>query len=266
MAEEHLLRQLRNERHLSLEYLAGEAGITTLALSNVELHSSKPQRDNLLRILDVLEKAAPLSIGNRKAVLESFGYTDNLGLPNQLDIDRAIDTWRQAFNNAPYPAYLVDIAQRIHDWNRQAMVLLNRQEEDLAGLTLFDLMFDLPTHGDIKALNHEEIVKKTIPLVMVDYLRYGEQDWCGRVIAEAEAKYPAFRELWPDFAASALAAMDLSSSDITSTMPVMLVNPAGDAMNFQVVGIDMVSDPRFRVVQYVPLDMPTMENLMKMTA
>ena len=50
-----LLRDLRKQRGLTLEQVANEIDITPLALSNIERKGAKPQRGNLIALLDELK-------------------------------------------------------------------------------------------------------------------------------------------------------------------------------------------------------------------
>jgi len=251
-----IIRNLRQERNLSIESLALESGITPLALSNLERHSTRTQRENLIKILDALEKAKSLLISERRSVLECSGYTDTLGLPNNLDIARAVAVWQETFGKVPYPAYLIDVAQRLHEWSAITLTLLGRNANSLSGTTLFDLMFSLPEHSQLRLVNEGEVVFKVVLHIWNDCHTYGNQDWCQAYLKEAEKKYPAFKELY-----DSVERTDLSLLDVSTMGPVLFSDPKGNILRFQVVGVDMVSDPRFRIVQYLPIDVSTLQLL-----
>lgn len=249
------IRHLRKERGFSLESLAMEADLTTLALSNIELRSVKPQRDNLLKILTVLDKASSIKITDRRRILGAFGYEDLPSLPNELDISRAVKTWQAPFGNSPYPAYLVDISQRVHAWNGRAVLLLGERVEHLGSITLFDLMF-APFSHQLKLINADEVIFKTVAHIANDWHTFKGQSWCEGYIAQARGKYPRFEEILEKIAIEEVATLDVSAME-----PVILQSPTGRQMQFRVVGMDMVSDPRFRIVQYIPLDTTTTQEL-----
>lgn len=247
-----IIRRLRKERALTLESLAAEADITPLALSNIELRSSHPQRSNLIRLLDALDKAKHVPVEDRRAVLDSFGYTDTPGLPHATDIEKAIKAWQHPFKEAPYPAYLVDFAQRIHDWNDQALSLIGEEVAHPEDLTVFDLMFAPPTRGDLRLANEEEIVTKTVAYMWSEYRPFCNEPWYHACIAAAEAKYPLFGNLY-----EGLTDADFVPVDVRALEPVIFEAPGGVRLSFKIIGVDLVSDPRFRAVQYIPMDTAT---------
>jgi len=248
------LRRLRTERGLSIEDLAYKADITPLALSNIELKSAKPQRETLIRILIALEAASSVPVLVRRELLELHGYTDAPSVPNQTDIDRAVEVWQAPFKDAPFPAYLVDFTQRIHDWNDQALVFVGKHKEDLAGFTLFDLLFSPQTRGMAVLENEEEIVTKTVAHMREEYLPFAGTEWCTRLLNEQFSRYPRFKHLY-----DTVPPLETQSIDIRGMEPAIFSGPEGTSLKFRIVGIDIVSDPRFRAVQYVPLDSQTMQ-------
>jgi transcriptional regulator with XRE-family HTH domain len=254
-----LLRALRKERSLSLEDLANEADITPLALSNMELKYATPQRARLITILNVLSAAKPLTIQQRRDVLESFGYTDIITPPNDADIAIARAVWNESFKDALYPAYMVDIKQDIHDWNSLALGLMALSPDQAKNISLFDLLFSPSARGTIQLVNAEEVVTTTVAHIWSDISPYKDQDWCKEVIENARKKYPIFAHILDSLADSP------SVKNMNAIESVILKDAEGTTLSFRLVGLDMLHDSRFRVVQYIPSDAPTMHFLSKFT-
>ncbi|MEI6478280.1 MAG: helix-turn-helix domain-containing protein [bacterium] len=250
------IRELRKERGLSIEALANEAGITAVALSNIELKSAAPQRSTILKLLDCLDSTLPIPVEKRREITDAFGYIDIPGVPNQHDIDKAVQAWQKPFKNTPYPAYILDRVQRIHDWNDQMLAFIGEDIQDLKGRTIFDLLFDGRSRGVVNLVNEEEVVTKMVRHMRKEYRPYMDEEWCKQCLADARAKYPLFGELFdtlPDEGSPAL--------DLRATGPIILRDKEGHTLHFQIVGIDLISDPRFGVVQYIPLDKETAQIL-----
>lgn len=251
-----VLRRLRQERGLSIESLAAEADLTTVALSHIERKSVRPQRENLLRILGVLENVSPLLLADRQAILAAFGYRDNPGLPNAGDIETAVAAWRRTYQDASVPAYLVDIAQRIHDWNDLCLLLLGERRENLDGLTVFDLLFSDFAQRRLPVTNAAEVLDKTVAMMGNEFQAYAGQPWVEECLQSARQAYPLFGQVYDRVSQEVPTPIAIRTIE-----PVCFAGPQGTQLRFRIVGVDLVSDPRFRAVQYVPLDAPTMRLL-----
>lgn len=246
------IRDLRTERKLSIESLAGDADLTPLALSNLELKSVHPKRETLIKILDSLDTTQAVPIGKRRALLEAFGYLDAPVLPNSDDIQRAVEAWQQPFQDIPYPAYLVDFAQRIHDWNDRALLLMGQPREKLVGVTVFDLMFSPQQRGTLRLLNEEELIQKTVRQLWNEYQPFADQAWCKECLEKARKRYPHFGTLYDRCAGS-----EITDIDVRTLEPVLFATPDGHTVTFKIIGTDLVSDPRFRAIQYIPVETET---------
>lgn len=251
-----LIRSFRQKRQLSLEFVAWEAGITPLALSNFELRSACPRRENLLRILDALDKVAPLSIADRRSVLDPLGYQDVPSLPNQIDTDRALEAWQATFKDSPYPTYLSDIGQRIHEGNAQANLLVFNGLQQLKPLTVFDLLCAPRLNPSVSLANEHEVAVKTLALLQTEGMPYSQQPWYQELLADATSRYPALTALYQE----ASGAISLENAVIE---PIILANAEGTLLRFRAVRTEMASDTRFRITQYIPLDRATILYLLK---
>ena len=244
------IRDLRRARNCSIELAAAEADITTLALSNIELKGAKPQRENLLKILSYLDFITPIPFAERRELLGAFGYLDTPSLPHALDVEQAVAAWQEPFKNAQFPSYIADYAQRIHDWNNLALLLIGPTAESLKEITVFDLLFSPAARGNVRLLNEEEVVTKMIGDMWLEFQEFKDEPWCIECLQAARQKYPLFSQLYDSCAGRSQKA----TMDIRGMEPIILADKEGNAMRFSLVATDLVSDPRFRVIQYIPQD------------
>ena len=253
-----LLRDLRKQRGLTLEQVANEIDITPLALSNIERKGAKPQRGNLIALLDELNKIDPLTLQERRSMLAHYGYTDTAvpPNPNRKDQERAKAIWAKSFQKMATPAYLVDVEQVVLDFNDLALTLMNRTTEQVKGVTLYDLLFSEDAAGELEIVNREEVIFKTVVHIWSDYLPFQNEQWCKDSIARAKQRYPMFSQIYDTVAES-----NFMLKDVSVMEPVILKDAKDRVFRFRLVGLDIVGDPRFRVVQYIPMDGETMQLL-----
>ena len=127
-----LLRKLRRSRGETIENIATDSEITYKTLQGIETSITKsPSPDTIRRILDALDAVAPLPLKERQEVLGAYGYQKPYPLPNQAEINSAIQEWKETYQDVPYPAYLVDCGQRLLDWNQYAPRLIGLKSDDL---------------------------------------------------------------------------------------------------------------------------------------
>lgn len=251
------LRLLRRERGLNGDDLARWAGVSRTTLSHLENdvseHRSKKTIENILKALDAVK---PLTAVERKAFLAAFGYCDEDSLPTTADIGKAVQAWQDLFKESHQPAYLVDYAQRIHDWNDLALRLLGIEDKHLipADITVFDLTFNPVLQRGIVLLNAEDFMPHMIAVTKSEFLPFLETDWCRKCLEKAWADYPVFKHLWDSVPDSALPNVNVHA------MGPLLLRDRDDPerqLSFQLLGTDLVQDPRFRIIQYMPLDEET---------
>jgi transcriptional regulator with XRE-family HTH domain len=117
-----LLRSWRQRRHLTQLELANESGVTTRHLSFVETGRSRPSREMVLHLAEVLE--VPLRERNNLLVAAGFAPTFR-----QRDLgDASLGTVRTALGQVlagqePYPAIVVDRRWQLVLANQAADVL-----------------------------------------------------------------------------------------------------------------------------------------------
>lgn len=205
-----------------------------------------------MRLLDALDRASPLSLQDRHAALEEFGYIDAYNLPNDLDIRRAIQSWEEIFKDMPYPAHLVDFVQRVHTWNTPAIPLFGGTPQEIGEVTLFDLMFGIDERRTYTMSNGDDVIPLTVRQIWNNAQLSLGQEWSDRYIERARQQYPDFAKLYDSVSESEVEILDL-----TGTGPAIFKDKSGRTLTLRIIGADLVSDPRFRSVQMVPLDAET---------
>src|SRR5579883_1249999 len=121
------LRALRERAGKTQLWVEGEAGLGAGYLQRVESgRVAQPARATLERILTALGAR----FGEQHEVLELFGYSVALPLPNDADRDWARQTARLDLESAPFPAYVLDCATRLVAWNRFVPVLFGVADND----------------------------------------------------------------------------------------------------------------------------------------
>lgn len=120
-----LLRRWRSVRGLSQMELAHRAGISPRHMSFVETGRSRPGREVLLALADVLE----VPFRERNALLEAAGYA-RLYRSSELD-DAALDQVREVLRfilrrHEPYGAVAVDASWNVRMANRSHRALMGR--------------------------------------------------------------------------------------------------------------------------------------------
>jgi transcriptional regulator with XRE-family HTH domain len=249
------LYALRKRRKLSNLDLAERARVSPTTLSRLENdHIDHPERQTLDRVLSALNQVKAVSLAERRSVLAAFGYKEDDALPSALDICRAVASWAEPFKAAPFPAYLADCAQRIHDWNGLVLRLLGVADRGMLPpkFTVFDLAFNPAYQGGMTVPNRREFIPEMVRVMKSEFLPFRGRDWCRECVSQARRRYREFDEVW-----GSIPDADLGAMSIRSMGPLVLRHPSGSVLRFQIVDTDLVSDRRFQAVQYTPPDAET---------
>lgn len=247
------LRALRKARRLSAQSLAAEAGISPTTLSHLENDQiSQPDRETLEAILSILDHGRELSASERDGVLAPFGYRDGSRLPNAQDIAQALTAW-EPYAHLTLPSYLVDYAQRVHAWNALALGFLGADTlQTRSQWTVFDIAFSDDFQGAVVVENRDVFMREFVEMVKREFVPFTGEAWLKECLEAAWAKYPEFRRLW-----DAIPDETLTPVSLRTLGPVSFSIGERRGLRFKIVGTDLVSDPRFRVVQYIPFDEET---------
>jgi transcriptional regulator with XRE-family HTH domain len=253
------LRQLRNERGLSMDDLAYSSNITYRALQRIESGKTKlPSRHNLIALLNNLNAVKKISAAERLKVLTPFGYRDQTPLPDETEIINITQQWEKSVFELPHPACLVDCAHRIHAWNRYGPRLVGLTYghpgmENIRGKTLFDVLFNQSFATAFGLQNKDDFLIDMLEVMRSEFEAFKDEDWCKECIQNTSAAYPEFRRLWGKINTYPVRRLSLRM------IGPFLLNPTGNApLSFYMLGTDFMSDSRFRVIQYLPANMATM--------
>lgn len=250
-----LLRSMREARNMTQLEVKTETGIASDVVSRLENgQTDHPKRDTIEKILDCLTAEKTIPYSERCAVLALYGFEVIPTLPSADDIKNAIEAWTEPFKKAPYPAYLVDFVERIHDWNPLVLNFLGLKTSELQDITVFDLMFSQRYRGKLRLLNEMEIVTKTVTVMKSEFRPFLQYDWCQQCLTNAWRRYPIFQQIYDSVPES-----EIHDVGVRTMEPVIFSDGYGNELHFRVIGTDIVFDTRFCAVQYVPLDLKTAE-------
>lgn len=249
------LRELRKSRSFSIEQLAADAEISAPALSHIENGLvEQPKLDTLRKLFSVLNEKSDVLFSERKMILEGFGYKCLGDLPNTTDIKHAVKAWSVPFKQTGLPAYLVDYAQRVHDINDVALRFLGIDPEVEAsfGWTVFDLAFNERFQNNVIITNRDEFILQMVKVMKSEFVSLMAEEWCINCIRDTQSNYPIFKTIWESINAS-----ETPEVGVRTMGPIHLsIDGMGD-LSFDLVGTDLISDPRFRAIQYIPCDSNT---------
>ena len=249
-----LIRALRKARQLSIERLAMEAEISYKTLSNLEREVTRyPTHSSLLQVLDVLDRYQKVPLPDRHDVLEAFGYKKDYPLPTEREIQWAKHRWRLDYGHVWFPAYLVDMSQRMLDWNPYTprfagIKSTNPITHMLDGITVFDLTFGLADQF-VQIVNRDKYLSALVLTIKNEMRLYMDEPWYSPAINTALDAYPEFRRLWE--------ATPIGSEAEIGTghhVPIILDVPHVGRLTFQLLRFPFVVDSRFWVVQWLPVD------------
>jgi transcriptional regulator with XRE-family HTH domain len=250
------LRELRKERKVSLLNLALDISSTAKTLSRIENDTTEqPSRELIQSIFDALDTYLPVKFKDRHFVFSAYKYKLSFPLPSPSETEEAIKHWRDTYSIVPFPAYLVDFSQRLLEWNRLAPRLLginydNPQTSLFENVTIFDVTFGLASKF-VEIVNREEYIPELIRTMKSEFIPYVGEPWYEPRISEAKQKYPEFAKIWnslPD-------GENLIAPELGNTIPISIKPSEKEGLlRFRLLRVDFATDPRFRVVQWIPID------------
>ncbi len=253
------LRALRKARKKSMVDIAAEACITYKTLAQIETGvTERPTKETLEKILTALDQISVVSSEERRAVFDAFDYKEALPLPTDDEIAWECRKWQEDYQNVPHPAYFVDFAQRLLHWNRYIPRFLGLKHDDpgmrrFKNITTFDLAFNPFYKATTMIENRADFLPQMVYVIKREFQPFRAQTWCVECIEKAQQNYPEFRAVW-----DAIPEEGLQSLGLRTMGPLHLRVTNGNLLKFQLLGTDFAFDPRFRSVQYIPLDDITM--------
>lgn len=254
------LRELRKRAGLSLLDLAGKLeselgkSIDAAHINKIETGSIKqPQAETLDAILAGLHA----NYGERRLVLEAFGYCLPMVLPA---LDEIKDVRRLAANeldDATYPILLIDFGHRLLAWNRYAPRLLGLHPDDPAvktyiGLTTFELVFDPNRRGRLLVANSEEFWPTWLHLVKSGFYMFCNDPWYKELFEKARS-LPGFANVW-----DSLPEEPVRLVKSLSIVPLKLHVPGVGTLQFRLSPSDFLLDTRFQYIHFTPFGATTL--------
>lgn len=257
------IRQLREERRMTLKDIWEKTDITQAALSNIENGNVKqPKRESLDAIIYCLTAKKPILQRDERMILEGYGYSLSPILPSSRDAAMTKTEWRKATAHFAWPAYLLDYAKRVWEWNDTALAFLLGSPKDLRRAWLhrsdiFDVMFDAEIYGHLKILNREETLRKILHTMKCDYQAFLQEAWFQEFMERIFQKRPFIRVEW-----DSIGEKELEDLTMRLVSPVIFEHD-GQIIRFHIHGTDLLGDSRFQIVQYIPLDEATTAHCQK---
>ena len=205
-----------------------------------------PERDTLERILAALGA----HYTERAEILELFGYLVDTPLPDEREIERAVEICRAELSEAVFPAYLLDCANHLLAWNACFARLFQVERFD-GRLSMVRLMFD-PSYGITgRIANPDEFFPAQIRALRYQMRLFRGESWYAPLIDDLYRCCPLFRLYWEQAGESpSLAARPL--------IPFVITLPDGesgrDGLRFRLTSEPFAQDRRFRMIYYLPAD------------
>lgn len=253
------LRQLRQDRAISIDDMAGDCGTTFKTLQKIESGKTKqPSREMLLVLLEGLSRIKRLEPIERRKVLDYFCYRDLSPLPDKDEIERMRQEWEHPFFELPHPACLVDFVHRVHAWNRYAPKMMGLDDghpalEYTRGKTLFDLLYSKQFSNYFCCKNKDFFVFNMMEMMRYEFEPFKEEDWCKKFIKDTICIYPELRDCWDKVLGN-----PLRESSLRLIGPIIMEPRRDSMLKFYLLSTDFISDSRFRVIQYLPGNPETM--------
>jgi len=247
------LRTLREQAGKTQLWVEAEADLGTGYLQRVESgRVAQPGRTTLERILAALT----VRYGERRDVLERFGYTVSTPPPTAEEIAWARDLSRRELHAVPFPAYVLDCTHRLIAWNPYVPALLGIGPDDplLHRWQRHSFLADwFDPASPLAALVAEP---GTFLPALVRAFRYemrhvGAEPWYADLLASL-LRIPRFQAAW-----SAVEREPAPASATRSLVPLCLDTPAG-LLRFRLSSEPFLRDARFRIISYFPADPATM--------
>ncbi len=249
------LRALRNASGLTQLTVELEASLGTGYLQRVESgRVQQPERETLERILDALAA----TFAQRRDVLETFGYIVTITPPLHQDSAWAIQQTDPMLHKVSFPAYLLTCTHHLLAWNVAAEQLFGQvgvpNLADFQSTPIFHLFFE-PQRGVLPAIaNATEFLPAVVQALRHEISKFQHEAWCTALIDKLLQDLPLFKTHW-----------ELISSNPPSVVaarplvPIEIAPIIGGKLKFRITAEPLTTDPRFRVVYYLPANGATLQ-------
>jgi transcriptional regulator with XRE-family HTH domain len=249
-----LLRALRRSLGLTQLEIELEADLGSGYLQRVESGKvANPSRGTVERIL----VAMGARFSERREVLVAFGYTVSTPLPDNDEIEWAREECADDLSTAPFPAYVLDCRHRLIAWNDHAAAMLGIVSSDpafagLAGRSMIVKWFHPASFISNRVVEPDVFYPALIRALRYEMRRFGGEPWYAEVAAELQAQ-PLFSRYWRQTSSDLL-----PNSSGRARIPLRLRVPLAGVLTFRVAAEPFVRDERFRTIDFVPADPPSL--------
>src|SRR5258706_13557966 len=241
------LQELRKAAGLSLLELAVQLGrdletsIDAAHINKIETGSiRKPTAETLEAILVGLGA----SYRDRRAVLETFGYSVPMTLPTEQEISEVVSQSADELRDATYPVCLLDFGQRLWAWNRFAPRLIGLHPDDPAtarflGVSTVDLIFNPAFETRLLVANPDEYFPGQIHNIKVGIEPLRDQPEYRELVAQWSS-FPGFTELWNG----------VSADMFRSVVPIKVNVPGRGLLQVRTYNAIFEADPGFVLLHF----------------
>jgi transcriptional regulator with XRE-family HTH domain len=205
----------------------------------------QPEQDTLNRILDALG----VTFIERREVLALFGYAAPISIPNNAEVQWAMNIFQSEIKQTTMPAYLLDCSHRLLTWNALIPKLFGGLKMGADTLLLPSLIFDSANGIADSILNAETFFPAQIRIVQYEKQRCSNRTLYDTFINEMSV-YPNFVKYWKQNGEAQV------NVPMRPLVPMKLDTGYGLAQ-FRLIAETFVQDPRFRVIYYLPDDSAT---------
>jgi hypothetical protein len=246
---------LREQSGHTQLWVEAEAELGTGYLQRLESgRVLQPELPTLDRILGALA----ISYRERKELLELFGYTVPVLLPEPAEIDQARAISRRELTEVPFPAYVLDCAVRLIAWNEFFPRLFGlKSGEPLPSVltrdTFLAAWFDPGSPLAPLIANPDEVRHALITALRYEIRQTGPAPWQSEFL-ERMRRLPAFREIWETLEQTAPPV-----SAARALVPLRFNVTGAGRLEFRLSAEPFLRDSRFRIIYYFPADPATMQ-------
>jgi len=215
-----------------------------------------PERNTLERILAALNA----HYTERRDILEMFGYVVDTPVPDEDEIQWAVEICQTELNDAVFPVYLLDCAHRLLTWNRFVPRLfredkLTDNRAETKRVSMLKLLFDASYRFTALVANPEEFFPAQIRALRYEMKLFHAEGWYDALITELLSQCSLFDSYWTN------SAVDPNNSSIAARplVPLVLRLPDVGMLRFRLTSEPFAQDRRFRIIYYIPADPATMQ-------
>jgi transcriptional regulator with XRE-family HTH domain len=243
-----LLREASGKTQLDVEL---DASLGSGYLQRVESGKvQRPERETVERILAALGARYT----ERRDILEMFGYIVDTPLPDDAEIEWAIQACQPELHEVIFPAYLLDCAHRLLAWNQLAPSLFNTDVAVLVGVSVLQVLFNPRYSVSPLIHNPDEFYPATLRALREQVQLYRGESWHVALIEELKAQAPLFRRYW--LSTESDRRYPTAARPLT---PIEFKLPDSGLLKFWLTSESFMQDRRFRIIYYLPADAKTIQ-------